>query len=104
MPTQAGIRVINYIHNAGRVVQYAELATHLRMQENWVSSPLKPIRRDCLKHDLPRLDALVVGEDGLPGEQFNKDGIKLTPEQHNRLLADILRHGLNRLCRELLEL
>ena len=104
MSTPAGINAINFVRDAGRVVTYTELATHLGMQENWVSAPLRPIRRDCLNNHLPRFDALVVGEDGLPGERFNKDGVKLTPEQHNELLAEILRYGLNRLCRELLEL
>ena len=105
MPTRTGIKTINYVRDKGRVITYTELAVHLDMQDNWVSSPLRPIRKACLDNNLPRFDALVVGQDdGLPGKQFNEDGVKLTQEQHNQLLAAILRHGLDRLCRELLEI
>ena len=103
MPTETGIKIINYVLEVRRLVPYTELAAHLGMLEYQLGAPLRPIRRDCRRLGLPRLDALFVGENGLPGDQFNEDGVPLTPEQHQRHVDEIFEYGVDRLCHALLD-
>jgi hypothetical protein len=102
MLTPTGIRIINYVQGVRRPITYKELAAHLGMLEFQVGSPLRPIRRACRKLKLPRLDALFVDENGLSGDQFNENGVPLTPEQHQQLVDEVWEYGLDRVCHALL--
>ena len=92
---KVGLRLIPILGNLAmkqETISYKEIGEFVGKHPRALSHPLAFVRLICERHNLPRLDVLVVHTgDGLPGDSFIEGGREGLDDDSYRLVTDELR-------------